>query len=423
MLSAINRTRLLRLQRTFREVYAETGSLKQSTRHTLLLLVRKLLPLARYATFTFGRLFVSHRLRISNERRIQTSPVIGVRILGGAGDYIVIARFLRDLMDFIGPATFDIYSNKRDLADWIFGPLPGFRSSLDEAVFAPRSAGYTAAMQVSQFVEIDQHYADNDALRPHPRLHEAMRAIRDFRPSIEPIIQQHPRLDSFLAQKAIFANRTRRDYLHFMAGLPYASDRLPIRLKTSLVARHKLGSTRYVTVHNGYDPNMLVLGQRATKCYPHFGKVIDLLRCKFPDILFVQVGVHTSVKIPEVDIDLVGATSLPEVAGLISGAVLHLDNEGGLVHLAAALGTKSCVVFGPTASRYFGYPGNINIDPVFCGGCWWINETWMNHCPRSFPVARCMTEQPPSAVAMAVENHLAATVYACRAEETAAPNR
>jgi len=213
MISAVNRSRLLRLQRTFREVYLETGSLKQSTRHTLLLFSRKLLPLARYAIFFFGRRFVARRLRRSNGVAGQAVPVIGVRILGGVGDYIVIARFLRDLSAFIGPATFDIYSNKRDLAAWIFSCLPGFRTSYDEAVFAPGSSGYCVALQVSQFVQIVDHASGADTLRDYPRLRQVVRALRDFRPSIEPIIQQHPRLDSFLAQKAIFANRSRRDYL------------------------------------------------------------------------------------------------------------------------------------------------------------------------------------------------------------------
>jgi ADP-heptose:LPS heptosyltransferase len=146
---------------------------------------------------------------------------------------------------------------------------------------------------------------------------------------------------------------------------------------------------------------MVVSNERATKCYPHFDQVIASLRTSHPDVTFVQIGIHTSEKIESVDISLLGKTSLPEATGLIRGALFHIDNEGGLVHLAAAMGTRSCVVFGPTSSRYFGYPANINVDPGFCGGCWWITETWMNHCPRGFTTARCMTEQPAVVVARA----------------------
>jgi hypothetical protein len=56
------------------------------------------------------------------------------------------------------------------------------------------------------------------------------------------------------------------------------------------------------------------------------------------------------------------------------------------------------VVFGPTPSDYFGYPENINIDPVQCGGCWWIDELWMDRCPRGSAQPECMFTQPPEKI-------------------------
>jgi hypothetical protein len=331
-----------------------------------------------------------------------------LRILGGIGDYIVIARFVRDIGAAVGPLTFDIYSNKPALANWVFTAVPGFRASYDEAVFTPTHSGYTVAAQISQFVVIDEDSYVQKRLDSSPRLRNVVAAIRRFRNSIEPIIAQQPRLDSFLAQKAIFANRSRRDYLQFMAGVPYGGDLLPIERAEATRNAYGLDSRIYITVHNGYDPNMVVSNERATKCYPYFGEVISHLRRLRGDIMFVQVGIHTSEPIAEADLQLLNRTSLADAAGIIGGAVLHLDNEGGMVHLARSLGTPGCVVFGPTSSRYFGYPSNINIDPIFCGGCWWINETWMNHCPRGFETARCMTEQPPSKIAEAVARFLSA---------------
>jgi hypothetical protein len=359
---------------------------------------------------------VTRRLRASNERLAPTTPVIGLRILGGIGDYIVIARFVRDIADFIGPAAFDIYSNKPGLVSWIFAPIAGFRASYDEAVFDPIRGGYTVAAQISQFVVIEEQSLRLSELGAYPQLRQVVAAIRRFRPSIEPIIAQQPRLDSFLAQKAIFANRSRRDYLHFMAGIAYGGDSLGMEIVDDCKTTHDLQHRLYITVHNGYDPKMVVSNQRATKCYPYFGQVISQLRRIRGDILFVQVGIDTSVPVAEADLQLINRTSLREVAGLIAGAVLHLDNEGGLVHLARSLGTPSCVIFGPTSSRYFGYQENINIDPSFCGGCWWVNETWMNHCPRGLETARCMTDQPPSTITEAVAGFLSATLD--RAPET-----
>jgi ADP-heptose:LPS heptosyltransferase len=112
-------------------------------------------------------------------------------------------------------------------------------------------------------------------------------------------------------------------------------------------------------------------------------------------MLIVQLGTTTSEAIAGVDLNLIGRTSLAEAAALLRATALHLDNEGGLVHLAACYGRRSLVVFGPTPSDYFGYPGNINLDPLRCGGCWWIEESWMDRCPRSMTPPECMFAQPP----------------------------
>src|SRR5262249_20404119 len=146
--------------------------------------------------------------------------------------------------------------------------------------------------------------------------------------------------------------------------------------------------------------------KQATKCYPHFDEIIRRLKSRFPHLTTVQIGATTSVPIAGIDLDLVNRTTLWEVAEVVRNARLHLDNEGGLVHLAAAMGTRSCVVFGPTSTDYFGYVDNINVRPRFCGGCWWTNETWMDQCPRGFSEARCMTEQDPGDIAREIISHL-----------------
>jgi hypothetical protein len=403
MISAINRTRLRRLLRTFREVYTETGSLPIALSHMLRFAGKKLVPLVRYSSLVFVRLFVVGRLRRRNDRIDTATATIGVRILGGVGDYIVIARYLRDLAANAGPFVFDIYSNRPGIAEWVFSSIPGFGISYDEAIFSPGSSGYSLAMQISQFIVIEDAWLSAHLEANNPELAQIAESIRRFRPSIETIIAEHPRLDSVLAQKAVFANRTRRDYLHFMSGLTYGGDPITVAASNEAYRRYGLESRPYVTVHNGYDPNMVVSHTRATKCYPHFDQVIAQLRALHSEVAFVQIGTYTSETIDSADINLLSKTSLPEAAGLIRGALFHIDNESGLVHLATAMGTRSCVVFGPTTSRYFGYPDNINIDPNFCGGCWWITETWMNHCPRGFATALCMTEQPAVVVARAAQ--------------------
>jgi hypothetical protein len=54
-------------------------------------------------------------------------PVIAVLVTGGVGDYIVIARFLRDFAAAIEPVRFDIYCAQPEAGDWVFASIAGFR--------------------------------------------------------------------------------------------------------------------------------------------------------------------------------------------------------------------------------------------------------------------------------------------------------
>ena len=167
-------------------------------------------------------------------------------------------------------------------------------------------------------------------------------------------------------------------------------------------------------MHNGFDGEFLVTSThkatRSTKVYPHFDQVIALIRGAFPDLTVVQIGTKTSQCIPGVDCNLVERTTIEEAVELLRHSVLHLDNESGLVHIAASIGTKSCVVFGPTSADYYSYDTNINIRPKVCGGCWWVTEDWMVNCPKGYEDATCMFETPPEMVWRAIKDYLSEVI-------------
>jgi len=326
-------------------------------------------------------------------------PSVCIAISGGIGDFLVIARFMRDFLGRAEAPQFDVYSPSPGLASWAFSKVPGFRSSMHDLLFERYKTFYDLSLRINQFVVVHWDYANWPKLRRQADFVRSIDSIIRYRPKLDPFVEVHPYMDNFLALRAVFNNTSRRNFLHHIAGCSYGGDKLPLKVDAGIVKRAGLGQARYVTVHNGFDAAFVMSGDWATKCYPHFAAVIATLREQTPDMKFVQIGTVTSKPIEGVDIDLVGQTSLEEVSGLIAGAVMHIDNEGGLVHMAACLGVRSCVVFGPTPSNYFGYPANINIDPMVCGGCWWIKETWMDACPRGFGIARCMSEQPPERIA------------------------
>jgi FkbM family methyltransferase len=326
-------------------------------------------------------------------------PYLAFVLTGGLGDYVVIARFIRDLSAHVGDIKFDIFSPSPTAAAWAFANVRGFHGAYYDILFENVVAEYDVGMRLNQFAVV---YRENIQWRSIQDQHGLMKVITNlvaYRPKVDVFVERHPLLDNFLAQAAVFANATRRDFLHVMAGVPYRGERLPLPQDPGVVSRLGLRPRQYVTVHNGFDTEFVITGRRATKCYPHFGAVVAELKAAYPELRFVQVGTVTSEPIAECDLTLLNKTSLDEVVGLLAQAVLHIDNEGGLVHVAACVGTRSTVVFGPTPSDYFGYPGNVNIDPPVCGSCWWMTRTWMDVCAKGYDTPRCLMEQPPAVVA------------------------
>jgi heptosyltransferase-2 len=94
-------------------------------------------------------------------------------------------------------------------------------------------------------------------------------------------------------------------------------------------------------------------------------------------------------------IDLTGQTSLHALAGVLGLAARVLANDSGAMHLAAALGTPTVTVFGPTrewATAPLG-PHRILTHEVWCRPC------MLRECPLDH---RCMTRVAPDRVIAAL---------------------
>ena len=95
--------------------------------------------------------------------------------------------------------------------------------------------------------------------------------------------------------------------------------------------------------------------------------IVDILSKK--GLNFVQVGIQDRPKLENV-IDMRGKTSFREAAGIIKISDLFLSSEGGLVHAANAVDTKSVVILtGYQTYKMVAYPTNINVDISSHGPC------------------------------------------------------
>ncbi len=344
--------------------------------------------------------------KLASEADVDPRPRIAALVTGGIGDYVVIARFLRDLAANVEPFHIDIFCSNQDAADWLFASVPGFGGAYSEFLFNSQQVvdAYTTSVRINQFIVVHTERLRWQKFRSAKKLSKVIDRIVKYRSKIEVFVQQHPYMDNFLAEKIVFSGQNRENFLHEMAGITYTGSALDFETDEGAIERFGLSGRNYITVNNGFDTDFVISGKTATKCYPHYDELIRLFKTNFPGIMVVQVGAKNSTPIKSADLNLIAKTNLREVSAILKQSQLHIDNEGGLVHIAKALSKKSCVIFGPTSPDYFAYSDNINIRPAFCGSCWWITRTWMDVCARGFDEPRCLSDQPPSHVMTAISN-------------------
>lgn len=170
------------------------------------------------------------------------------------------------------------------------------------------------------------------------------------------------------------------------AGIIGGDDDLHIALTRDDANMTHLIDTSYVTIHNGAD---IV---RQTKCWPtdKWATVVKYLADE-KGYKVIQLGERYEAHVPGA-LDMTGRTTVKQAACLIQNARFHIDSEGGLVHVARAVKTRSIVLFGPTPIQFFGYKENINIATTGeCKECWWTTDMWWRECPKKYPLPpKCM---------------------------------
>jgi ADP-heptose:LPS heptosyltransferase len=204
------------------------------------------------------------------------------------------------------------------------------------------------------------------------------------------------------------------DVLGATGNLPidrHAALDFKIQPQDEATAASLVNNQAYITVQNGVDADVVgwsrVTGQRATKLLPQRIWVETVARLRDAGWTIVQLGTLDDGYIDGVTLDLRGKTTLGEAAALLKHALCHVGTEGGLVHLAHAVGTKSVVMFGPTSVEFLGYPLNKNIVASDCTSCWWTTKDWFIYCPRGLKEPECMNAHRAPMIVEAVKEILA----------------
>lgn len=126
-----------------------------------------------------------------------------------------------------------------------------------------------------------------------------------------------------------------------------------------------------------------------------FDEVINFLTTTAPDIKIALTGSYTEqpilrqLKFSQTTIDLVGKIDILQLGALLERCELYLTCDSGPMHIAAAVGTPTIALFGPTdpvRHKPYGLEHSIIEKPVSCRPC------YKTYCKRIDTPKLCMEE-------------------------------
>ena len=195
-------------------------------------------------------------------------------------------------------------------------------------------------------------------------------------------------------------------FLSCDGALPIHDDKVNIPLLPEYKAEfERLNLGNYITIYSDIERD---LNPPKVKTWPirHLVEYVALMKRRFPHISIVQCGGEQDLKIENADRHFLNV-DLELTKYILANSLLHVGCEGGLIHLATALGTKCLVLFGFTDVHYFGYDRNINVVSEVCFPCADIwNDSLSRICGRGATEPPCMLSITPQHVCEVTCNYL-----------------
>lgn len=345
------------------------------------------------------------KLRLRRLFKKATPPTGRLRILvhirGGIGDVCMTRVFIKKLRDTLPDALIFFAYDYKAAVDMVFsdGLIDGFHSNK----YIPENFDLViSGCHLLMYDYINRRRIEQLA----PDFISILEKGLDVQRCFKPFATYTPYLDGQLAEIAVTHGGSRITNLGWFTGLDVKqNDEAPLNLdpqkSTEILAKHNLTGKKYITIHDGINTNTDTSHGHPTRCWPetHWKEFAKLFKAAFPDIQVVQLGGEKSHIFDFADVSLVGKTPLADLPYVLGNALLHIDGESGMVHIAHLTNTNSVVLFGPTPIKYFGYARNTNIQAPFCGGCMNITKHWMSACVLGFPSKKqCLASIHPKQI-------------------------
>lgn len=314
---------------------------------------------------------------------------------GGLGDYVVYLSFYQRLIDYVPDAEI-VVQGRTVLLDAIYGQKEN-TEIISQDLEIKDLDEFDCVLELSHFIKIIWYNAMS--------LPEKMiKKLKIYADEYEGKYNMHEMIDALFIRRMIIIGRNR--YAALGGGEIFRLESIKLKIEyaeyaKSIYERYHL--KHYVTFNYGSDRVKKVTDEQL-KVWPKelYVEWIDKFKKEYPNLEVVQIGAEDTTKIEGADKYILGE-QFEVVKYILKNAIFHLDCEGGLVHLATAIGTKCIVLFGPTPLEYYAYPQNVNLCTKICEGCMGLSENWYYECINNNKQC-CMYSITPAIVMKSIKN-------------------
>lgn len=337
---------------------------------------------------------------------LRSGVSVAFRYGPGLGDAIVKKKFFSEFVRMSPDCNIDIYCpGVSGMIQSLYRNEANLNAVIDDggALYAKMMRRYDVALNLTFMFEIDGLH-EEALLKSNPDFGRCMKAFREA-------YEKYHLTNTEVVNRFVHFHRMKYlglDYYTYpdYTGVFHITDHhVKIPLNASYERRFlalELGR-QYITINYGGGVAASRKNNEIAKEWPfeYLEKFARLFKEKYPAIQVVQLGTADTLRVDGVDAYIMGE-SLELVKYILLHSRLHIDKEGGLVHLATQLGTRCIVCFGPTQEEFFGYPENSNIKAGKCHGCHCLYDGF-DVCARGMEKPECMWSITPEMVMEEVE--------------------
>ena len=293
-------------------------------------------------------------------------------MLGGLGDYVVFLSFYQRLMDYLPDAEI-VIQGREAFIDALYGQKTNVKI-IPEGLEIKNQDEFDCILELNHFIKVIWY-------NPLSLPETLVKKLEAYEAEYEGKYKPYEMRDALFIRRMIIAGRNRYDALGGGKIFDLNTVKLKIEYTEYGKKRYDLYNLKqYVTFNFGSD-RLNKTGTEQLKVWPkeYYIKWIEMFKERYPAVEVVQIGANDVTRIEGADRYILGE-QFEVVKYILRNAIFHLDCEGGLVHLATAIGTKCIVLFGPTPLEYYAYPQNINLYAGVCNGCMDLLDNWYYEC-------------------------------------------